>query len=65
MDGTMWLHSIRTNVLQEKLKSKELGEIVRVIASQTFKAPNQEWIDGGNIRTDSTLEPLGCFGDTG
>jgi len=39
--------------LREKIDKKELGEIVRVIASFTFKAPNDEWLDGGNGRTNT------------
>jgi D-xylose 1-dehydrogenase (NADP+, D-xylono-1,5-lactone-forming) len=65
MDGTMWLHSNRSKAIREKLSSGDLGDIVRVIASFTFKGPNDEWINGGNGRTDSTREPLGCFGDQG
>ena len=34
-------------------------------ASFTFKAPNEEWLQGGNGRTDKSREPMGCLGDQG
>ena len=55
MDGTMWTHSIRTKDIKSKLK--DLGNIKRVNAAFSFPAPNQEWLDGGNGRTDKSREP--------
>lgn len=42
MDGTMWLHSLRTAYIKEKLK--ECGNIIRVISSKTFKAESEEYL---------------------
>lgn len=37
----------------------------RCIASFSFAAPNEEWLNGGNVRTDKTREPMGTLGDMG
>ncbi|CAJ1397647.1 unnamed protein product [Effrenium voratum] len=65
MDGTMWYHSTRTKQMEEKLRSKALGEVLRVTAAFTFKAPDEAWLQGGNGRTDKSREPMGCLGDQG
>lgn len=65
MDGTMWYHSIRTKEIEQKLRKKVLGEVQRVSASFTFKAPDEAWLQGGNGRTDKSREPMGCLGDQG
>lgn len=44
MDGTMWYHSPRTQEIEHKIRSGELGKIKRVTAAFTFTAPNEEWI---------------------
>ncbi|CAD8089023.1 unnamed protein product [Paramecium primaurelia] len=63
LDGTMWLHSLRTQIVKQK--KQELGKISKVIAAFTFKAPNEEWLHGGNGRTNKNQEPQGCLGDQG
>lgn len=63
MDGTMWYHSVRTKAIEQKMK--ELGKVLRVSASFTFKAPDEAWLQGGNGRTDKCREPMGCLGDQG
>lgn len=65
MDGTMWLHSNRTKEITRRIEGREIGEVRRVTASFTFKAPDDEWLNGGNGRTDKSREPMGCFGDQG
>lgn len=65
MDGTMWLHSIRTHKVSELIRSGKIGTVQRINAAFTFAAPSQEWIDGGNGRTDRRRETHGCFGDQG
>lgn len=65
MDGTMWYHSHRSQEIEEKLRSGAIGRTQRVTASFTFSAPNEEWLHGGNGRTDKTREPMGCLGDQG
>uniref|UniRef100_A0A7S3GGH1 Oxidoreductase n=1 Tax=Palpitomonas bilix TaxID=652834 RepID=A0A7S3GGH1_9EUKA len=65
MDGTMWLHSIRTKMISEMLDRKDIGKVKRVIAAMTFRAPSEEWLHGGNGRTDKSREPMGCLGDQG
>lgn len=59
MDGTMWLHSVRTDEIQKILPS--IGTIHRINAAFTFPAPSIEWIEGGNGRTDPKREPQGCL----
>jgi len=59
----MWLHSTRTLELEKKLKEKEIGEILMVNSSFTFMHPNEEWLQGGNGRTNKAQEPMGCLGD--
>ncbi|WP_203300407.1 Gfo/Idh/MocA family protein [Marinobacter sediminum] len=65
MDGTMWLHSNRTHEIEQRIANGDIGEVRRVTSAFTFKAPNKEWYEGGNGRTDKTREPMGCFGDQG
>jgi len=64
MDGTMWPHAIRTHHIK-KVGIPQVGEIRRINSSFTFAAPDQKWIEGGNGRTDSSREPMGCLGDQG
>lgn len=59
MDGTMWLHSIRSKEIPKRLP--DLGKIAKISAAFTFAAPNEEWLHGGNGRTDKTREPQGCL----
>lgn len=61
----MWLHSNRTLELEKLLEKKEIGDIKRVIASFTFHGPSEDFIQGGNVRTDKTREPYGVLGDMG
>eukprot|EP00943_MAST-04B_sp_MAST-4B-sp1_P008061 g8061.t1 len=65
IDGTMWYHSNRTKVMKEHLKS--LGKVLRASASFTWGngLVDQEWVDGGNGRTDPSREPFGFLGDSG
>jgi predicted dehydrogenase len=65
MDGTMWYHSTRTKEIEGKLRGREIGNVSHVTASFTFKAPDEEWLNGGNGRTDKSREPMGCLGDQG
>ena len=45
------------------IKQKKIGNVRRVTTAFSFKAPSQEWRDGGNGRTNKEREPFGCFGD--
>ncbi|KAM3130927.1 hypothetical protein pb186bvf_016950 [Paramecium bursaria] len=63
LDGTMWVHSKRTQDISQR--KKELGQIRIVTAALTFKAPSEEWLQGGNGRTNKNQEPQGCLGDQG
>jgi len=65
LDGTMWYHSPRTTAIAAKLAEGAIGAVSRVSASFTFAAPDEEWLNGGNGRTDKTREPMGCLGDQG
>merc|ERR1719181_214623 len=61
----MWLHSIRTKHIKQQIDNGKIGAVKRVTASFTFKAPSDEWLQGGNGSTDKSREPFGCFGDQG
>merc|ERR1712070_344595 len=65
MDGTMWYHSHRAKAIEAKIKSGDIGEVKRVTAAFSWSAPNDEWLNGGNGRTDKTREPQGMLGDSG
>jgi len=65
LDGTMWYHSDRTLDIARKIEDKSIGEVKHVIASFCFKAPTDEWLNGGNGRTNLDQEPMGCLGDSG
>ena len=62
MDGVMLMHTQRLSNLRPCLESK-IGDLLRVHSQLSFKG-DQEFLDQ-NIRTDSSLEPLGCLGDLG
>ncbi|MCY4401818.1 MAG: Gfo/Idh/MocA family oxidoreductase [Candidatus Poribacteria bacterium] len=59
MDGVMWVHHERTNMMKQKLT--DLGELRRVTAAFTF---NWENIPTNNIRVNPELAG-GCLGDLG
>ena len=61
----MWYHSNRTKALEQHLRSGELGTVRRVTASFSFLAPSEEWLEGGNNRTNKEKEPHGVLGDMG
>lgn len=63
LDGTMWPHSLRTKDLAARKAT--IGQVRIVNAAFTFKAPNEEWLQGGNGRTNKNQEPQGCLGDQG
>jgi predicted dehydrogenase len=64
MDGVMFMHSRRLQRLRTVLDDRErLGEIRRIAAHFSF-AGGDDFLRG-NIRTHSSLEPLGCLGDLG
>jgi predicted dehydrogenase len=65
LDGSMWKHGNRAQAIREHISEGKIGTIKRIHSSFTFAAPNEEWIQGGNGRTDKTREPFGCFGDMG
>ena len=65
MDGTMWYHSTRTKEIEKKIRAGDIGAVRHVTASFSFKAPDENWLNGGNGRTDKTREPMGLLGDCG
>lgn len=69
MDGTMWYHSNRTKVMEEKLFHSDcLGNVKRVSASFTWGGGglvDDAWVEGGNGRTNPSKEPMGMLGDSG
>jgi len=58
MDGVMWVHADRTKKVKEYLE--KVGGVTGVNTRFT-------WVmsDGGNIRANKELEPLGALGDLG
>jgi predicted dehydrogenase len=64
MDGVMFMHSKRLPLLRQALDDGEtVGEIRRIASQFTFRAADEFY--RSNIRSTSTLEPLGCLGDLG
>jgi len=61
MDGIMYMHGKRLEKIREAIGG--IGKLKR-IATQFSFCGDQEF-EEGNIRTNSTLEPLGCLGDLG
>ncbi|EWM25302.1 Glucose-fructose oxidoreductase [Nannochloropsis gaditana] len=61
MDGVMFMHSARLQLLQKTLPS--LGPLRRINSEFCFKA-NEAFFQS-NIRCSSATEPLGCLGDLG
>jgi predicted dehydrogenase len=64
MDGVMFMHSRRLNLIREVLDAgQHVGTLRRIATSFSFCAPEEFFT--GNIRGDSRLEPHGCLGDLG
>jgi predicted dehydrogenase len=63
MDGVMFMHSRRLDLLRSVLSSSILGDLRRIVSHFTFSAPEAFLTD--NIRLHSELEPAGCLGDLG
>jgi predicted dehydrogenase len=64
MDGVMFMHSRRLELLRQTLDDQHTIGTVRRIASQfSFKASDD--FLASNIRVSGQLEPLGCLGDLG
>lgn len=64
MDGVMYMHTERLKKLREVLDRKDsVGTLKRITTQFSFCGDKD--FQQGNIRTNSTLEPLGCLGDLG
>jgi predicted dehydrogenase len=64
MDGVMFMHSRRLDLLRQALDDgKSVGPLRRMAVQFSFRAP--EDFHQNNIRVNSQLEPLGCLGDLG
>ena len=64
MDGVMFMHSARMNLLRQVLDDgKSVGTVRRIASAFSFFAAD-EWVQS-NIRASSQLEPAGCLGDLG
>lgn len=64
MDGVMFMHSRRLELLRQTLDDgTSIGELKRIAVQFSFRAP--EDFMQSNIRVNSELEPLGCLGDLG
>ncbi|MCA9051888.1 MAG: Gfo/Idh/MocA family oxidoreductase, partial [Planctomycetaceae bacterium] len=65
MDGVMFMHSERLPELRRVLDDgSSVGHIRRIASQFSFFAP-EDFLAGGNIRVDASLEPLGSLGDLG
>lgn len=64
MDGVMFMHHQRLNTLNSLLKDPRCGHVARVDSLFSFNG-SKEFLDGGNIRTQSSGDPLGALGDLG
>ena len=65
MDGTMWYHSTRTKEIEKKIRAGDIGAVRHVTATFSFKADDEDWLNGGNAFTDKTREPMGSLGILG
>jgi predicted dehydrogenase len=64
MDGVMFMHSRRLDLIREVLNDgRTIGRIRRINSAFSFSAP--EAFFSSNIRGQSQLEPHGCLGDLG
>lgn len=64
MDGVMFMHSRRLEVLRQTIDDgQSVGRVRRIVAQFSFPAP--DGFRSENIRADSRLEPHGCLGDLG
>ena len=64
MDGVMFMHSRRLDLMREVLNDGHtVGRIRRIQSGFSFKASEEFF--SSNIRADSGLEPFGCLGDLG
>ncbi len=64
MDGVMFMHSGRLNLLRQTLDTPQtIGPLLRIVSQFSFKATDE--FLAGNIRVTSDLEPLGALGDLG
>jgi predicted dehydrogenase len=64
MDGVMFRHSRRLELLRQVLNDgPSVGEVRRIASAFTFRQSPEFFAE--NIRTQSALEPHGCLGDLG
>ncbi len=64
MDGVMFMHSRRLNLLHQVLgDGHSVGEVRRLASAFTFRQSPEFF--KSNIRSHSELEPFGCLGDLG
>mmetsp|Transcript_12542 Transcript_12542/g.24761 ORF Transcript_12542/g.24761 Transcript_12542/m.24761 type:complete len:411 (-) Transcript_12542:2530-3762(-) len=67
MDGVMFMHHERLLKVEEQLRGDPggfFGPVTRVNSAFTFEA-DAAFLEGGNIRTQASGDPLGCLGDLG
>ncbi len=64
MDGVMFMHSERLELMRKMLDDGEtVGKLRRINTAFNFNAPGE--FLSGNIRVHGDLEPDGCLGDQG
>jgi len=64
MDGVMFMHNPRLQRIRRTLENHTaLGSLKRITSHFSFESGN-DFVQA-NIRSDASLEPLGCLGDLG
>ena len=64
MDGVMFMHSQRLDLIRQVLDDgQSVSEVRRIASAFTFRQSPEFF--SNNIRTHSALEPFGCLGDLG
>ena len=63
MDGVMFMHSRRLDLLRQVLDGGTVGTVRRMASAFAFRAEPAFFAE--NIRAHSQLEPYGCLGDLG
>ena len=64
MDGVMFMHSRRLDLMRQALaEARTIGRVKRISSVFSFSAPDEFF--RSNIRVQTAFEPHGCLGDLG
>jgi predicted dehydrogenase len=64
MDGVMFMHHDRIDLLRESLRDSMCAKVTKVASSFSFHA-SEEFLNGADIRAQASGDPLGVMGDLG